>query len=120
MIIKKRKDLVEEKVKRDPGEYRGVRYYPALTARKDDAPNFSMRLYEIDAGGNTSRHKHSYEHEVYVIEGDGILVSEDKEVKMEKGDFILIPQFEYHQIKPGNNGISFICVVPNYRKNFPD
>lgn len=120
MKLKKRKDLVESPIIKDTPLYNSVKYYPVLTARADDAPNFSMRLFEIGPEGNTSMHRHSYEHEVYVVEGDGILVVEGDEMMIESGDFILIQQLEKHQLKAGKEGIAFVCVVPNFRKNYPE
>ena len=40
-----------------------------LVGPEQDAPNFAMRQFEVAAGGHTPRHRHPYEHEVFVLEG---------------------------------------------------
>ena len=120
MKLKKRKDLKPDPIPKDNESYSKVTYYPIFTARNDDAINFSMRLFEIGSGGFSSKHKHSYEHEVYVIEGDGFLFMEGEKFAIEKDDCIYIEPYEYHQLEAGEKGISFVCLVPNREKTQPD
>ena len=42
-----------------------------LVGEKDGAPTFAMRQFEVEPGGYTPRHHHPYEHEVFVLEGEG-------------------------------------------------
>ena len=42
-----------------------------LLGEKDGTPNFAMRQFEVAPGGYTPRHSHPYEHEVFVLEGEG-------------------------------------------------
>ena len=42
-----------------------------LLGKNVDAANFAMRLFEIEPGGHTPRHQHDYEHEIFVLEGEG-------------------------------------------------
>jgi quercetin dioxygenase-like cupin family protein len=43
------------------------------------APNFAMRQYEVAPQGFTPLHSHGYEHEVFILEGSGIVVEGDTE-----------------------------------------
>ncbi|MBL9124228.1 MAG: hypothetical protein JNG90_11390, partial [Planctomycetaceae bacterium] len=45
-----------------------------LVGARDQAPNFAMRQFEVEPGGFTPRHQHPYEHEVYVLEGQGVVL----------------------------------------------
>jgi quercetin dioxygenase-like cupin family protein len=110
MKIKKRIELVREDVR--DSEARDVRFYPVITAR-DGAPNFSLRLFEIEPGGNTPYHGHEWEHEVYIIEGIGFINGENKKLRIEKNDFIYIEPEEIHQFIAGDCGLKMICIVPN-------
>lgn len=110
MIIKKKQDF--NPIIRDDGEFSGVRYYPMLTA-KDGTPNFAMRLFEISSGGYTPRHRHDWEHEIYVIDGGGYALKNDEKIEIEKDDFIYVESLELHQFQAGENGMRIICVVPN-------
>jgi quercetin dioxygenase-like cupin family protein len=110
VIIKKKKDYDPQI--RENKDMRGVKFYPMLTAG-DGTPNFAMRLFEIDPGGYTPRHSHEWEHEVYVIKGDGYVFKGDEKTRIEKDDFIFVEPSELHQFRAGERGISIICVVPN-------
>jgi quercetin dioxygenase-like cupin family protein len=46
---------------------------------KDGVPTFSFRVFTIEPGGHTPFHQHRFEHMNYVMNGEGILVAEDRE-----------------------------------------
>ncbi len=110
MKIKKRDELIKEEVN-DPNA-KGVNFYPVIT-QKDGAPTFSLRLFEIDSNGNTPYHSHVWEHEVYIIDGKGFIIGENKKLRIEKNDFIFVEPNEIHQFQAGEEGLKMICVVPN-------
>ena len=110
MIIKKKKSF-DPQIKEDE-EMKGVKFYPMLTAG-DGTPNFAMRLFEIDPGGYTPRHRHEWEHEVYIVGGEGYVVAGEEKTWVEKDDFIFVEPSELHQFLAGEDGLSMICVVPN-------
>ncbi|MFP4331519.1 MAG: cupin domain-containing protein [Spirochaetaceae bacterium] len=80
----------------------------------DGAPNFSMRVFTLEAGGYTPYHNHPWEHENYVISGSGVIRTADgQERPISAGDFIFISPGEQHQFR--NNAdeeLQFICLVP--------
>jgi len=110
MIIKKKRDFTPNII--SDSEMKDVKFYPFIT-KKDGAPNFAMRLFEIGPGGHTTRHKHEWEHEVYIVSGNGHVLEGDKKIRVEKDDCILVKPGELHQFQAGENGLSMICVVPN-------
>lgn len=84
-----------------------------LITKEIGAKNFAMRLFEMEAGGYSPFHNHPWEHEVFILEGEGIAVSEGGERKFRTGDAIFIPPNEKHQLK--NNGkktVKFLCLIP--------
>jgi quercetin dioxygenase-like cupin family protein len=83
-------------------------------SRKDGVPTFSFRVFTIEPGGYTPFHQHEFEHMNYVINGEGILVAEDGEHELSKGDFALILPGEQHQFKNSseNQNLLIICAVP--------
>jgi quercetin dioxygenase-like cupin family protein len=83
-------------------------------SKKDGVPTFSFRVFTIEPGGHTPFHQHEFEHMNYVINGEGILVSEDREHELRKGDFALILAGEKHQFKNSskNQNLLIICAVP--------
>ncbi|MCD4819755.1 MAG: cupin domain-containing protein [Candidatus Cloacimonetes bacterium] len=89
-----------------------------LISQKDGAPNFSTRLFEVDPEGFTPYHSHSWEHENFIIEGIGVLVTEDGDKPFKKGDVIYVPPFMKHSYKnTGNGTLKFLCMIPNEKKD---
>ena len=84
-----------------------------LIAEKDGAPRFQMRLFEVAPGGRTPLHTHAWEHEVYILEGEGVLTFEGEERPFSKDHFVFVPEERLHSfINTGENTLSFICIVP--------
>ena len=84
-----------------------------LITKETGAENFAMRLFEMEAGGNSPFHSHSWEHEVFILEGEGLVVGEEKEVKFKAGDIIFLPPNEKHQLKNnGKKSVKFLCLIP--------
>jgi quercetin dioxygenase-like cupin family protein len=81
------------------------------------APNFAMRVFEVEPGGYSPLHSHDWEHEVFILEGEGVVVSREGEKKFKRGDVVFVAPNEKHQFR--NNGkklVRFICVVPHMKK----
>ena len=85
-----------------------------LVGEKDGAPTFAMRQFEVAPGGYTPRHHHPYEHEVFVLEGNGIVYDGDTGHPLTQGDVILVKPDEVHQFRnTGNAPMKFLCLIPN-------
>ena len=102
-----------KKIKPDMEGASGV-YKQIPISREDGTPNFSFRVFTIEPGGHTPLHKHPFEHLNYVIEGNGTVVYEGQEHKIQKGDFALILPGETHQYRNSstNKPLLVICAVP--------
>ena len=84
-----------------------------LIAKEDGAPNFAMRLFEVEAGGTTPLHRHATEHEVFILEGEGAVWREGEEVPVGPGTAVFVPPEEKHCFKNTGEGIlRFLCMVP--------
>jgi quercetin dioxygenase-like cupin family protein len=80
----------------------------------DGAPTFAMRQFEVAPGGHTPRHFHDYEHEVFVLEGSGVVVEGDREHRLQAGDVVFVKPNEVHQFRnPGSAPLKFLCLIPN-------
>ena len=75
--------------------------------------NFAVRHCEIEPDGYSPYHNHPWEHEMFVLEGKGIVIG-DKEAKaISPGDSISIPANETHQIKnSGEKTLRILCMIP--------
>jgi len=84
-----------------------------LITRETGAPNFAMRLFEMEPSGNSPLHTHPWEHEVFILEGDGVVVGEDRERRFKAGDVVFVAPNEKHQFKnDGSKMLRFLCIVP--------
>lgn len=89
-----------------------------LVGEADGAPNFAMRQFEVQPGGFTPRHSHPYEHEVFVLEGQGEVFEGDMAHAFHAGDVIYVAPDEVHQFRnTGGSPLKFLCLVPNSAKN---
>jgi quercetin dioxygenase-like cupin family protein len=90
----------------------GCSYRVAICA-KDGAPNFAMRIFEVAPGGHTPLHQHPYEHEVFIMEGQGTVWREGQEVALKPSDVLFVPADERHQFKNTGAGVlKFMCLIP--------
>jgi len=84
-----------------------------LINEKQGAPNFAMRRFEVAPGGSTPYHTHEWEHEVYVLEGDAVAVSNDGETPIGPGSVILVEPNEIHNFRnTGEKTLVFLCMIP--------
>ena len=74
-----------------------------LLGEKDGTPNFAMRQFEVAPGGHTPRHSHPYEHEVFVLEGEGEFTIGDEAVTAGAGMTVLAPAGITHGVENKGN-----------------
>ncbi|NQS90557.1 cupin domain-containing protein [Patescibacteria group bacterium] len=85
-----------------------------LIGKKEGAPYFVMRYFEIKPKGWTSLDKHPHDHGVIVLKGKGKVLLGNEEIEVSFGDAIHVPPNELHQFKnTEEEPFGFICVIPN-------
>ncbi len=103
-------------------DYREVPAEPAgegitvrwMIGRPEGAPNFAMRVIEFAPGAVFARHQHPYEHEIFVLEGEGVAEGLEGEVPMRPGVALYVPPDEPHGYRNTGAGcLRFICVIPH-------
>jgi len=101
---------------------RNQRYKSTLAyIKKDGAENFAMRVFEVKSGGYTPLHQHDWEHEVFILEGEG--EARNKEVKnlSKKAIFLCQTHGMAPVCKHRKNTLKFICLIPiKIKKSFSD
>jgi quercetin dioxygenase-like cupin family protein len=97
----------------DPVPYaQGVEKRVVIGPRQG-APTFVMRVFDLPPGASTPYHTHDWEHEVLVLSGAGLAVSESGETPIGPDDAIYVPPDEKHCFKnAGQDTFRFVCVVP--------
>lgn len=85
-----------------------------LITKDDGAENFAMRLFEVGPGGHTPFHTHDYEHEVFIISGEGAIKIEGRVEILKKGDALFVPPDVEHQfLSSAESSLRFLCLIPN-------
>ena len=91
-----------------------------LVGEKDGAQNFAMRMFEVDINGHTPYHTHSFEHEIFVLSGEGVLKTKDSEKPMKPWEVIFVdPNLDHQFINIGKEPLIFLCSVPLEKKPEP-
>jgi quercetin dioxygenase-like cupin family protein len=100
------------KVTAEPvGEDKSIRW---VIGRPEGAPNFAMRVIEFRPGAVFDVHQHPYEHEIFVVEGEGVAHGPGGEAIMQPGVALYIPPDEPHGYRnTGAEPLRFICVIPH-------
>lgn len=81
------------------------------------APNFTMRVFTVAPGGQTSHHSHPHEHEVFFHAGRGEVFFEGQTKEVAPGFiFWIAPNAVHHIRNTGDEDLVFVCVVPNDRR----
>lgn len=84
-----------------------------LVGEADGAPNFIMRMFTINPGGNTPFHTHNWEHEVYILSGKGQLRQSDGVLNIGPGYVVLVlPNEEHGFVNTGQEDLVFLCSIP--------
>lgn len=110
MILKHASDVAPVPIIK-PG-FSGFQARFLLTA-DDGCPRYALRLMEFAPGGCTSFHGHQEEHEMYFLEGEGVLKTDSGECRIRAGDALLLMPCEKHQITNTGRGVlKMICTVP--------
>ena len=105
------KDIPLEDVNVEGAKYAKIRW---LIGQKDNAPNFALRMFEIEKEGHTPLHSHDFEHEVFVLEGQGIFVCPEGKKEFKPWDVIYVdPNIEHQFINTGDGIMRFLCIIPH-------
>jgi quercetin dioxygenase-like cupin family protein len=87
-----------------------------LISKDDGAENFAMRHFEVEPGGNTPYHSHDWEHEVFVLEGKGVVICDGVEKEIGPEYVVFIPSNAQHCLRnTGTGRLRFLCLVPYKR-----
>ena len=100
--------LETEAIEDAPGVLRRV-----VIGADDGAPRFAMRVFEVRPGSSTPFHSHWWEHEVFVLSGEGIVKGKGNEKSIGEGTVVFVaPNEEHCFVNTEDDVLRFICVIP--------
>ena len=110
MKLEKSGDVPKKPVAVEGAEGVQIRW---LICRDDGAENIAMRMFEVQPRGHTPLHTHPHEHEVFIVEGEGIFVCEGKEYEFGRECVVFVPGDAEHQFRnTGDSILRFLCIIP--------
>lgn len=110
MIVKDYREVPAEEVTMAGAENVTIRW---LLGKDSPAPNFYLRLFEVQPGGHSPYHSHPSEHEIFVLEGRGRINAKGTSFPVGPGSFALVEAGEEHQFEnTGDSVFKFLCIIP--------
>lgn len=110
MIVKDYHDVTAEPVTMAGAKAATIRW---LLGKDSSAPNFYMRLFEVQPGGHSPHHIHAMEHEIFILEGQGQINAKETSHPVSAGSFALVEANEEHQFEnTGEAVFKFLCIIP--------
>ena len=107
MLSRHYREVSEEPV----GEGKTIRW---VIGKPEGAPNFAMRVAKFEPGAVFETHQHPYEHEIFVLEGEGVVEGPEGEIPMRPGVALYVPPDEPHGYRnTGTGELRFICIIPH-------
>lgn len=80
---------------------------------QDGNPNYFVRYFHVEPGGQTSLDQHEHDHGVYIIHGRAEVLLGDETVEVEPQDIVYVPGNEIHQFRAiGPDPLGFLCIIP--------
>ncbi len=105
------KDISPEELPEKFGSDATIRW---LIKKEDEAPTFAMRVFTIYPGGHINPHDHPWEHEIFILSGNGRIRIGSNWYDVKKGFYIYVPpNVEHEYINNGSEPMEFICVIPH-------
>ena len=135
MEIKNYKDCGEGKIEKFPfkGKMRdvtgtGVRWLSSCGDDGSGSPEYGLRCFTIQPGGEIPIHNHFYHQTMYILSGRAECWQFDMEtgeIVFKKvtgpGDFIYVPTMEPHGMKNiGDEPLTFLCCIANVYEREPE
>jgi quercetin dioxygenase-like cupin family protein len=110
MIVKNYLDVPAEPVTMAGAEAVTIRW---LLGKDSPAPNFYLRLFEVQPGGHSPYHTHAMEHEIFILEGQGQINAKGNALPVSAGCFALVEPNEEHKFENiGKSVLKFLCIIP--------
>ena len=80
--------------------------------------NLVLSSTDLKSNMSTRGHKHEGQEEVYYfVKGHGTMELDDKKIKVDPGDVVLIEDGVFHRVHAGEQGCYFVCVFDGKRNH---
>jgi quercetin dioxygenase-like cupin family protein len=94
----------------------GIKTSIQVLIASTDAPNFAMRRFIMEPGGEMPAHTNAVEHEQFVLKGHASIGIGNETHEVKAGDVLFIPPGVPHWYRnSGDENYEFLCMVPNQK-----
>ena len=84
-----------------------------LIREDQGAENYALRLFTLEPGGVIPKHQHPWEHEIFILSGEGIIGAGETEVTVHEGNFLYIePDIPHWYRNESDKELKFLCIIP--------
>ncbi len=84
--------------------------------QKEGWNGYTMRTFTIGPGGHSPKHSHDWEHEVFILEGEGKIVGDSMTLPLCAGDAGFVPCGENHYFEnTGEQTMKMLCIIPSVK-----
>ncbi len=84
-----------------------------VITQEHGSENYALRVIELEAGGHSPHHTHWFEHQNFVLEGEGTVTIGDEVFPIRPGDVVFVPGGTIHQYtNTGDKPLKFLCGIP--------
>jgi quercetin dioxygenase-like cupin family protein len=111
MKLKKTKDVKPEKVTAYGSTGTSIQW---LWGKDDGVPHFTLRRFKILPNGKIGLHNHPEEHEIFILEGEGVVFNDSGyELQVVPQDVLYVPANELHGYRnTSEKEFVFLCTIP--------
>ena len=82
---------------------------------QDGNPNYYVRYFRVEPGGQTSLDQHEHDHGVFILHGRTEVLLGEETFQLEPQDIVYVPGMEVHQFRAvGPEPLGFLCIVPRH------
>jgi quercetin dioxygenase-like cupin family protein len=109
-VVKNYHDVKAKVLKEAPGVT--VRW---VLTEKDGTPHYSIRIFEFEPGATLSLQAKSWEDEIFILSGTGLVRGEDSETPVQARSAIFVaPGEAIDVVNTGEGVLRYICATPLY------
>jgi len=73
--------------------------------------DLNLRIFEVLPGTENPLHAHVYSHDLFVLQGEGIIRHQNGDHHIKEGDVVFIEPDEVHSFaNPGDELLKFLCM----------
>lgn len=85
-----------------------------LIKKDDGAPNFAMRYFEMQPYTEIPQHTHSWEHEIFILDGECEITVDNVSKSVYKNSAVFIePNIEHSYKNNSDKVLKFLCIIPH-------